>query len=214
MRLRILVSLIALLLSVSLYAQTNEIGVFVNHSSFSSTSETDPATSLTGSIKFDSKMGYGISFNHYLSPNLSVQLSGQTVRGNAKVTASIGGLGLLEDKGSIDLKQYDAALHWYVIPNGTFKPYVGAGVAWIRSATLKFDADPASGTLANTVALENKTTWLADGGVDFSVSPQTTITLAAKYTHYTAKLNTTPDDLFQNLKLNPLTLAAGVRIKF
>ena len=55
---------------------------------------------------------------------------------------------------------------------------------------------------------------LVDGGVDFSVSQRTTITLAAKYTHYTAKLDTTPDDLFQNLKLNPLTVAAGVRFKF
>lgn len=214
MRFRIFVSLIAFLMTASIYAQTNELGVFVNHSSFSSTSKTDPATSVTGSIQFDSKMGYGISFNHYLSPNLSVQLSGQTVRGKARVTASIAGAGLLEEEGTIDLKQYDAALHWYLVPNGTFKPYVGAGVAWIGSGKLTSDPDPASGGLASTVALENKTTWLADGGVDFSVSQKTTITLAAKYTHYTARLNTTPDDLFQNLKLNPLTLAAGIRFKF
>ena len=134
MRFRIFASFIAFLLTVSLYAQTNEIGVFVNHSSFSSSSATDPAIPLTGTIKFDSKVGYGISFNHYLSPNLSVQLSGQTVRGKARVGASVAGVSLGQTDGTLDLKQYDAALHWYVVPNGTFKPYVGAGVAWIGSS--------------------------------------------------------------------------------
>ncbi|MGH9810790.1 MAG: OmpW family outer membrane protein, partial [Terriglobia bacterium] len=140
--------------------------------------------------------------------------SGQTVRGNAKLSVSASGLNLGETGGTLDLKQYDAALHWYVVPSGSFRPYVGAGIAWIGSGKLKIDADPASNDPATTVRLENKTTWLADGGVDFSVSPQVTITLAGKYTHYTAKLNTTPDDLFQNLKLNPLTIAAGIRFKY
>jgi outer membrane protein W len=143
-----------------------------------------------------------------------VQLSGQTVRGNAKLSVSASGLNLGETDGTLDLKQYDAALHWYVVPRGSIRPYVGGGIAWIGSGKLKINADPASGDPATSVKLENKTTWLADGGVDFSVSPQVTITLAGKYTHYTAKLNTTPDDLFQNLKLNPLTIAAGIRFKY
>lgn len=213
MRFRIFVSLVAFLLTASLYAQTNEIGVFVNHSSFSSSSETDPTIPLTGTVKIDSKAGYGISFNHYFSPNLAIQFSGQTIRGKARLGTSVAGVNLPEADATLDMKQYDAALRWYVIPSGSFRPYVGAGIAWIGSGKLKSDVVQ-SGTGAKSIGLENKTTWLAAGGVDFSVSPQVTITLAGKYTHYTAELDTTPDDLFHNLKLNPLTVAAGIGYRF
>ncbi len=214
MRIRIFVSLIALLLTATLYAQTNEIGIFVNQSALSSSSETDPAIPITGKVKFDSKSGYGISFDRFINPGLAVQLSGQTVRAKARISASTAGVSLGESAGTLDLKQYDAALHWYLAPNRSFRPYVGTGIAWIGSGKLKTAAEPAAGIEAGSVGLRNKLTWLVDGGVDFSVSQRSAITLAAKYTHYTAKLETTPDDLFQSLKLDPLTLALGIRFKF
>jgi outer membrane protein W len=214
MRLRILLFLIASTLCISSQAQTNEIGVFANHTSLSSSTVFDQADGLTATVKFDSRVGYGLSFTHFLSPNVALQLSGQTLRADAKLEVASGLLAIAAPDGSLDLKQYDAAIHWYMVPRGAIRPYVGGGIAFVRSGKLKSPGDPAAGVAAETVTLDNKTTWLADAGLDYRVSQDVTITLAAKYTRYTAKINTTPDDLFQELKLDPLTLAAGVRFRF
>jgi outer membrane protein W len=218
MRFRILVALFAFSLVAPLFAQTTEIGFFGNRATFTSDTATDAASGLTSAtVKFDKKVGYGISFTQFLSPSTSIQVSGQTVRGDAKVTVAAGGVTAAEAGGSLDLKQFDAALHWYLNPRSSYKFYVGAGAAWMRQGKLTVAADATDSIPAGTIAIANKTTWLADAGIDLAISQAATITLSAKYTHYTATLAPTPDDpnkLFQQLRLNPMILSAGLRFKF
>jgi outer membrane protein W len=217
MRFRVVVALIALFVTATLFAQSDEIGGFVNRSSFSSDSQTDPLTGVMANIKFDSKAGYGIAFTHFLSPTTAIELSGQTVHGIAKVQIATGGMTSPESGGKLDLKQYGAALHWYLVPQGTFRPYVGAGVAWIRSGKLSIAADTADAIVPAILTLQNKVTWVADAGIDIHISQGATLTLSGKYAHYTATLPTTPDNpdnLFQRLRLNPVTIQAGLRFKF
>src|SRR6266446_10617386 len=114
MRFRGSLSLIALLLSVPLLAQTNEIGAFVNHPSFTSTAHTVLPFFETATLSVDSKVGYGLSFTHTLSGSLALQLSAQTIRGDARLDVS-GGVSFTDRLGTLKLKQYDAALHWYFV---------------------------------------------------------------------------------------------------
>jgi outer membrane protein W len=213
----------ALLLSVPLLAQTNEIGAFVNHPSFSSTAETVLPLFETAALTVDSKVGYGLSFTHAISGSLALQLSAQTVRGDAKLDVA-GGVQFTDRLGTLDLKQYDAALHWYFVRQDLpVRPYVGAGVAWIQGGKLKIPADPAHGIVADSVSLDNKVAGLVDAGVDFRVSHDAKITLAVKYTQYRPRDATTPprartlspsDVLFGPLKLDTMTVSAGVRWAF
>lgn len=213
MRIWLSLCLIAALFPVSLFAQSNEIAVFANHTSFQSTTDTDPTIPFTAKLKFDSKVGYGVSFDHFLSPNLSVQLLAQTLRGTGKIDIDAG-LKFTLDAGTLDVKEYDAALHWYFLPEGAFRPYVGGGVARIQGGKLKIPADAANDIEAETISLDSKVTWVADAGIDFRVSPKAAVSLTAKYTPYSSGVGAAPDDPVQRLKLDPLTIAAGFRWRF
>jgi outer membrane protein W len=214
MRIWLPVCLIVALFPLSLFAQSNEIAVFANHTSFHSTTDTDPTIPLTAKLKFNSKVGYGVSFDHFLSPNLSVQLLAQTLHGNGKLSIRTGGTTFSINAGTLDVNEYDAALHWYFLPVGAFRPYVGGGVARIQGGKLKIPADLADDVEAQTISLDSKVTWVADAGIDFRVSPKAAVSLTAKYTPYSSGVGAAPDDAIQRLKLDPLTVAAGFRWRF
>jgi len=209
------VSIPGLLLSIPLSAQTNEIGVFANHASLSSTTASDSSVGLTARQTYNSRTGFGISFNHYFSQSVSLQLTAQDVKANTRLAVSSGGVTSNFNAGSIELRQYDAALQWHFIPSGWMNPYVGAGVARIQNGKMRIPAELTdSGTAAETASLDSKTTWLADAGVDFRVSRNALITLNARYTRYSTGFGATPDDPVQRLKLDPITIAAGLSLRF
>lgn len=217
MRIRIAVLVTALLIPAALFAQTNEVAVSVNHTRFDSTSETDPTAGATFKLKFESKAGYGISFNHFFSPNLSTELQAQTMRTNSKVDVSGTGIpAVTVDAGTLDLHQYAAVLQWYFgTAATTLRPHVGLGLARIQGGKATTPAELTdSGTAPETISLDDKTTWTADAGVDIRVTGNAAISLTAQYTPYKTHFGADPADPVQQLKLNPLTLAAGLRWRF
>lgn len=209
---RVLMLLVALALPVSLFAQSNAIAVFGNRASFSSTSATDPVEGVTIDIKFDSKVGYGASYDRYLSPNLSVQFLAQRLRADSRVAVSGGGISISQDLGSLDLNQFDAALHWH-FGSGNIKPYVGGGIGSIQGAKLRIPPD-VTGDVEQTVKFDSKVTWVADAGIDWKVSPNASIIVTAKYMPYSTGVDAEPGDPIQRLKLDPLTYAAGFQWRF
>lgn len=214
MRIRVVLSIVAVLLAVPLFAQSNEIGFFVNGGSFQSTTENDPDLGVTAKLKFDSKAGYGVNFRHSLSPNTSIDFSAQKLKADAKLDISGAGLSGSLKLGTLDLDQIDMAYQWHFVPRGMVDPYVGGGVAWMSGGKLKVDDDPANGVEGGSLKLDHKLTWLADAGIDFRVTPNAAIMLQAKYTHYSSGVDAEPGDPVQKLKLDPITLALGLRWKF
>jgi outer membrane protein W len=209
---RIVMLLVALALPASLFAQSNAIAVFGNHTSYSTTSATDPVEGVTVDIKFDSKTGYGVSYDRFLSPNLSVQFLGQRLRSDARVVASGGGISISEDLGSLDLNQFDAALHWH-FGSGNFRPYVGGGIGSIQGAKLHVPPE-ITGDVEETVNFDNKVSWVADAGIDWRVSPNASVIVTAKYMPYSTGVDAEPGDLIQRLKLDPVTYAIGFQWRF
>jgi outer membrane protein W len=204
--------LVALALPASGFAQSNAFAVFGNHTSFSSTSATDPVEDVTIHIKFDSKTGYGVSYDRFLSPNLSVQFLGQRLRADARAVVSGGGISIGADLGSLDLNQFDAALHWH-FGSGNIRPYIGGGIGSIQGAKLRVPAEFA-GESDETVKFDNKVTWVADAGVDWRVSPKGSVIFTLKYMPYSTGVDAEPGDPIQRLKLDPLTYAAGFQWRF
>jgi outer membrane protein len=235
MRYRLLVLLLVSLLPVPLFARDgnamiddvfpplprgNEIGIFVNRPTFQQTTRVVFPLFEDATLNVHPKIGYGVSFNHFVSRNLSLQVSAQTVRGNARLETA-GGVHFTDSAGTLDLKQYDAAVHWNFVPEGPVRPYVGGGIAWIGGGKLQIAADAVNGVHAGAISLDNKVTWLVAGGVDFRISKSAAITLEAKFTQYSSRgarnraASVDPSNvLFGPLNLNPMTASAGMRWHF
>jgi len=214
MRSRVLMLFVALMLPISLLAQSNAVAVFVNHGTFNSTSFTDPSDGVSIEIKFDSKIGYGASYDRFLSPNLSAQFLAQRLRADTKVVLSGGGgPSISQNIGTLDLNEFDAALHWH-FGSGKIKPYVGLGVAAIQGAKLRTPAELTDSGTEEELKLDNKFTWVADAGIDFRVGQNASIIVTAKYTPYSSGVGAEPGDPIQRLKLDPVTFAAGVQWRF
>jgi outer membrane protein W len=204
------------MLSMPLFGQPSEVGVFVNRASFHRTTFNDSIFGIPFSVtlKFDSKAGYGISYNRFVSPSLSAEFSAQVLRGDTTIVTVSPTDTLADPAGTLDLRQYDAALQWHFMPRASIDPYVGAGLAWFQGGKLTIPADNSSTNAEEKVKLDNKITWLATAGVAFRVTPSASVVVGAKYTRYETGIDADPDAVIQKLKLDPRTYTLGVRWRF
>jgi len=214
MRFRAVMLFAALTLASSLFAQ-NEVAVFLNRTSFKSTTVSDPTVGLTAKLKFDSKNAYGISFDRYISPTTSVQFLAQNLKADTVLEVNAPSFpGFSTDAGSLELKEYDVALHWHFGAGHSFKPYVGFGIARIQGGKIHVPADLTDSGVDETHSLDDKTTWVADAGIDFQISPNLGVIVTAKYVPYKTSYGADPSEPVQKLKLDPRSLAAGLRWRF
>lgn len=211
MRIRITVSLSILFFAFSLSAQSNEVGVFFNAPSFKSTSTTDPDI---GQIKlvFDGKTGYGVSLDHFTSPDTALHVSAQRLSASSRLEVPTQGFSV--GAGTMDLNEFTAALHWYFLSRNMVRPYVGTGVARIQGGKLHIPAELTVSGDEETVSLDSKTTWTADAGIDIHIGANGTVTVSAQYTPYKTHFGAAPDDPVQFMKLNPTTFSGGFRWRF
>ena len=213
MRTRILVSLAVLLFAFSLSAQNNQVGVFFTAPSFQTTSTTDPGI---GRIKlvFDGRTGYGVSLDHFTSPDLAAHFSAQRLRASSRIEFPDQG-GVSINAGTMDLNEFTAALHWYFLSQrNVVRPYAGAGIARIQGGKLNIPAELTASGTGEEFSLDSKTTWTADAGIDIRVGANGAITASVQYTPYKTHFGAAPDDPLQFMKLNPTTFAAGFRWRF
>jgi outer membrane protein W len=214
MRSTILVALVAALLPASLFAQSNEVTLFANRASLKTVSETNTEGEVAR-VNFSSRTGYGVSFNHFFSPSFSVEVAGQTLHARSRLSITDGPITFHQDAGSIDLKQYDVALHWILVSGGGVRPWIGAGVGRIQSGKLNIPAALSdTGNGPETVRLENKTSWIADAGIDVRMTPHAGLSLSAKYMPYKTTFGAGPGDTIDRITLDPITYSVGVRWTF
>jgi outer membrane protein W len=201
-----------LLLAVSLSAQSNHVTLLVNSTAFSSTSTSDPDI---GAVKltFDSHTGYGVAFDHFLSPDLAFRASAERLRAASRLEFPDQG-GVSVSAGSLDLTEYTAGFHWYFLSRSVVRPYAGAGVARIQGGKLHIPGDFTDSGLEETISLDSKTTWNADAGIDIATGANGAVVLNVRYTPYKTHFGAAPDDPLQFMKLNPVTFGAGFRWKF
>lgn len=216
LRIRVSLLLVSLLFPVALFAQShpNDFSIFVNRTTFHTTTESDPDFGFTAKFSIDSKTGYGISFDHYIAPNMSVQFLAQSVRGNSKIsiTDDTTGTTFSVNAGSVDMRQYDVALHYYFGNSPAIRPYAGLGILRTQGGKVTVPADLTDSGVEEKISLDDKFSWVADAGVDFRVTPNGSIVVSGKYAPYKTSVSDDPTD--PHVKLDPLTIAAGFRWRF
>jgi outer membrane protein W len=101
-----------------------------------------------------------------------------------------------------------AVLLWHFSRAGFIDPYVGAGVAYIKSDVLS-SADLTNANIGD-VSIEKKWGWAADAGVNVNLRHGVAVAVDAKYVPYEPNSGATNT----KLKLNPTIFSAGLRFRF
>ena len=207
-----LVMIVVLSAALPLSAQQNELGVFGSMARLASASIDEPQFGASASIEFEPRIGYGISFNRYFGDHLSAEVAAQRLNADAEFRISAGGLGTSFDVGSTELMVYTAVLQWhFAASDARIAPYVGAGAA-LAGGTFEFAGDFLEPGEPTSVDFENETTFVVNAGIDVRLSPAFAIGVDAKYVPVEA---VEEDGLEEEaLDINPLVLAAGIKLRF
>jgi outer membrane protein W len=202
--------LAALILAAPLAFAQNDVGVWLNTSTYQSTSFSDIEGGSV-KIKFDSKMGYGLTFNHFSGPNMSMEFGWQQLRADAKGELAFGNIHQTEKIGDFKVNQLSALIKWHFMPRSFIVPYVGAGAAYFTGGRLETVNDPTIGQTGETIDMDNKFGLLLNGGVNFAVARNISIGLDLRRAQYKAReKGGTLDD---EVKLDPTTISLGVRFR-
>ena len=200
-----------LFVAAPLAAQQNEIGIFASYTTLESTEIEDPEfPDDTASVDFDSDLGYGVSYNRYLSENFSIEFAANQITASTGFTFTNPQIPDQEfDFGELELRTYSAIAQLH-LGTGFFSPYFGAGVVHATGSINVNDAfvDPGD---SNTVDFESETTWIANAGIDLRFGPSFAIGADVKYFPYEAMEEGGTDE---SIDLNPLIIAAALKFRF
>ncbi len=194
-------ALVLAFLAGPLFAQSNDIGVWVSSAHLSTTS-TDGSD-----VKFSSGHGYSASYNHFWSGHFSTDFAYADLRNNGHIR--VDGENVL-DLGRLTTKVATGIAQWHFSRSGFLDPYLGAGAAYVKAGTLN-STDLAQSPIGS-VAIEKKWGWAANAGVNVNFSHSLALAIDGKYVPY--KPNSTSAGSSLKLKLNPTILSVGVRFRF
>jgi outer membrane protein W len=196
-----LVAIVLAFLTAPLFAQSNDVGIWVSSARLSTTS-TDGSD-----VKFSSGHGYGASYDHFWFGHFSTEFAYSSLRNNGHIR--VGGENVL-DLGRMTTKVATAIAQWHFSRAGFLDPYIGAGAAYVKAGNLN-SSDLAQSSIGSVV-IEKKWGWAANGGVNVNFNHGLALAIDAKYVPY--KPNSTSAGSSLKLKLNPTILAAGVKFRF
>lgn len=194
--------LAVLFVSLPLLAQS-DIGLWVSKPSFETNRFDEEGEEIE--FGFEEDLGYGASFTHRWGA-LGLDLGVTSM--SAEMTVSLDDLGEAEF-GEMELMAYTAALQWHFAPGSRIQPYIGGGFAYV---TGQVNLDNVFGEIEDEFDLDNETTWVANGGVNFNISDRFAIGGDVKYIPYSPRAEDDATD--DRLDVNPLVVSFGVRLRF
>ncbi len=197
MKVQAIVTLAVALTALPLAAQSNDIGLW-----FSMAQVKDSA-----GLTFDDAKGDGISFNHFWGGSLSTELTVHSLRSKAGV--DVGGTRALS-AGKLKMRPIIANVQWHLLRGSMFSPYVGAGLAYVTTSDLSSKDFDLAGI--GRVKIDNKATWNANAGVNIGIGRSFAVAVDGKY--IALEPDATAAGSSEKLKLNPLVISAGVKLRF
>jgi outer membrane protein W len=194
---------------LSAQARTSDVGIWIVDSELEETSFTDEGDEIT--FDFDEEVGFGISFNHFWTERFSTELAVQKFSADMTIGVSGRAVNFVSDIGSMDLTSVTAMGQLHFRRATRFAPYVGAGLArtWGDFDPVEFDDEP---TDEEAFDLEANTTWTAAVGANVRITDNIYFVGEMKYIPWEAIAEEDPDE--EPIDLNPVTFAAGVKVRF
>lgn len=201
MRTRIVLIVALALVSLPLFAQSNEVAVWGGTSQAGS-------TDVTGTtIHFDRGRAYGVSFNHFFGDHLSGELAAFELRHDG--TIRLAGVNTF-DIGSLRMMPIIATAQWHLNRAARLDANLGGGLAYVRSSSLhSSDLDTIG---VGRVDVKSKIGWTAVGGVTYNFMPAFGVAAEARYIGY--RPDSGPSTSRVRLELSPTVFALGLRWRF
>ena len=203
MRTTFRLGVVMLLFAFSMNAQAGEIGLWI------ATSQVGETLVDESEISFDNGEGFGISFNHFWTPNLSTEFAATPLKHDG--TIEVGEFPTF-DLGSLDIIPVTATAQWHFARGGRFSPYVGAGISYVMADDIESDDLRSIGV--DKVEVDSKVGWLAQAGIDIGLSERFAVAVDAKYIPYSPESTDPADPEPVKLDLDPLVISAGVKFRW
>lgn len=174
-------------------------------------SKTDVVPAL-GTLEAEDKVFPEVDFTYFITKNLAAEL---ILTYPQRHDLKFAGTGI----GSIKHLPPTLTLQYHFLPEGTVRPYVGAGINYTRFMSVRINAQPAVGVDAPIDVDRNSFGLAGQVGVDFKVADNWFINLDAKYVRIKAdNVRITGGVLagtkVTDLGINPWLLSAGVGYRF
>lgn len=189
--------------TLSLNAQSNDIGVWI------ATSQVGDTNIDESKIAFDNGEGFGVSFNHFWTPKLSTEFSATALSHEGEVT--INGTPAF-DLGSLDLIPLTATVQLHFARSALLSPYIGAGVSYVMADDMESENLEAVGI--DRIETDSKVGWVAQAGLNIGLTPRFAVAVDAKYIAYSPDSATPGDPESVPLELDPLVFSAGVKFRW
>lgn len=188
---------------------SSDIGVWIVGSQLTESSIVDDGDALH--FDFDEDTGYGISFNHFWTDAFSTEIAAQKF-GADLIVSSPPAQGSLEfNAGEVDITTITAMAQWHFRRGTRFAPYVGAGIARISGEFDPID-DPDDPENSSAIDLDAEMKWTAAVGANINMTDHLAFVGELKYIPWSALAEGDPSD--DRLDVDPLTVAAGVKLRF
>lgn len=198
---RLPIVLVVAFVALPVLAQSNDVAVWVGGSRVGTTN--------TGGtdIHFDRGNSVGVGVNHFFSNHLSGELAVFNLRHNGSLR--IGGVQAF-DIGRLRMTPISAMLQWHAAHARRFDPYIGAGLAYVRSNSIhSADLDNAG---VGRVNVKSRVGWTALLGGSWTVRKPLAVAAEARYIGY--RPSSGPRDSSVKLELSPTLYSLGLRWRF
>lgn len=197
--------------SVRLSAQTagtSDVGLWLVGSKLAESTLVDEGDSIT--LDFDEKLGYGVSFNHFWTDAFSTEIAAQKFGADLIVSADFAPSPDF-NVADVDITSITAMAQLHFMRASRFSPYVGAGIARISGDFDQID-DPDDPDSSGSFDLESETTWAAAVGANVRINDHFFFVGELKYIPWSAVAEDDPAS--DSIDVDPLTVAAGVKVRF
>jgi outer membrane protein len=150
-----------------------------------------------------------IDITYFFSKNFAAELI-LTVpqKHDVKVTSSVAGA---FKAGSFHLLPPTLTAQWHFNPEGTFRPYVGAGITYSR-----YSSDKLSVPAANLGLHLDRDYWgpAVQAGFDVKLAPQLFLNFDVKKAHVRSDLSIDGGAKVSRVKVDPLLIGVGIGWRF
>lgn len=171
-----------------------------------------PVTNAYGKVSVEDKWFPELDITYFFTPNIAAEL---ILTYPQKHDVKLGSV----DIGSVKHLPPTLTLQYHFIPDGTIRPYVGAGINYTHFSDVELNAAPAVGTDAPLRVDTGSYGLAAQVGVDFKVAPNWFVNLDAKYVQIEAadirvKSGALAGTHVTDLTVNPWLLSVGAGYRF
>jgi len=162
----------------------------------------DQATGIAGA-KIDSDVTPGIDINYFVTKNISAELFAAVTHHDIRISGNT--------IGSTWLLPPTLTVKFHPLAGAAISPYIGGGMNFTMPFNSRIDS-----AIADRLSIHNSVNWVAQGGIDFNLTPNLYVNVDYKYVNIETKVYFAGGPLSggHDLDINPHLFGIGAGYRF